>query len=277
MHAPRDTGYAVGPQYGSTHVYVRPGDLDALARSVVATLGGAAGDSYTGQVTPTASQTIVKPMSTPAGNVVAFAFTTPIPYAFGSERSGYLVFDMDGAVSSAQEHGADLVVNVFADAVGRDAIVLWPGGVYMQLYCHTVPPNYAALRTVPESRVYVSADAADSFIRGFIGWSKGRVISDDSAAPGIEIGRPEITFRRIRMTSGFGDISAFVTDGALPHPFGRELSGFEVADLGAALRGGGAEGLQTLVTPFHSQDRTAAVVQFPGGFIAELHSLDLHL
>jgi hypothetical protein len=79
------------------------------------------------------------------------------------------------------------------------------------------------------------------------------------------------------MTSGFGDISAFVTDGALPHPFGRELSGFEVADLGAALRGGGAEGLQTLVTPFHSQDRTAAVVQFPGGFIAELHSLDLHL
>jgi hypothetical protein len=277
MHAQRDAGYAVGPQYGSTHVYVRPGELDAFVRGVVATLGGAGGDSYTVQVTPTPSQTIVKPISTPAGNIVVFAFTTPAPYPFGMERTGYLVSDMDGAIKSARAYGADVVVDAFPDAVGRDAVLLWPGGVYMQIYSHSVAPHYPGLATVPENRVYVSPQAADLFVRGFVGWAKGRVISDDEAALGVEIGRREATFRRIRITSAFGNATVLVTDGALPYPFGRELTGFEVPDLEAALRRGAAEGVQTLVAPFRSDHRNAAVVQFPGDFIAELHSAAPHL
>jgi predicted amidohydrolase YtcJ len=38
----------------------------------------------------------------------------------------------------------------------------------------------------------------------------------------------------------------------LPYPFGRELTGYEVPDLEAALRRGRAEGLKTLVAPFFS-------------------------
>jgi hypothetical protein len=276
MHAQRDAGYAVGPQYSSTHVYAGLNELDALARSITATLGGEAGDSYTAQVTPTPSQTIVKPLSTPAGNIVLFAFTTPVPYPFGTERTGHLVSDMDGAIASARACGADVVVSAFPDAVGRDAVLLWPGGVWMQIYSHNVAPHYPALVTVPENRVYISPQAADLFVRGFVGWAKGRVTSDDEAAPGVEIGRQEAKFRRIRITSDFGNAAVFVTDGALPYPFGRELTGYEVPDLEAALRRGTAEGLKTLVAPFHSDNRSAAVVQFPGGFIAELHCSASH-
>jgi hypothetical protein len=271
MQSAHDAGYAVGPQYSSTHVYARLNELEALARSITATLGGEAGDGYTAQVTPTPSQTIVKPLSTPAGNIVLFAFTTPVPYPFGMERTGHLVSDMDGAIASARAYGADVVVSAFPDAVGRDAILLWPGGVYMQIYSHNVAPHYSALETVPENRVYVSPQAADLFVRGFVGWAKGRMISDDDAAAGVEIGRQEVTFRRIRISCGFGNITVFVTDGALPYPFGRELTGYEVPDLEAALRRGTAEGLKTLVAPFRSDNRSAAFVQFPGGFIAELH------
>jgi hypothetical protein len=74
-----------------------------------------------------------------------FGFKTPTPYPFGAERTGYLVRDVDEAVALAKAQGADVLVSTFPDPIGRDVIVQWQGGVNMQLYWHTTPPNYPAL------------------------------------------------------------------------------------------------------------------------------------
>ncbi|MFX6214151.1 glyoxalase, partial [Acinetobacter baumannii] len=78
--------------------------------------------------------------------------------------------------------------------IGRDAIVQWPGGVNMQLYWHTTKPNYNQLETVPENRIYVSKQSADSFVKKFVSFSHGKVVSDNPKAAGLEIGRPNETY-----------------------------------------------------------------------------------
>ena len=112
---------------------------------------------------------------TPAGPLSVFAFTTPIPYPFGAERTGYLVKDMDAAISAARAAGADVIVAPFSDPIGRDAVIEWPGGVNMQLYWHTAKPSYPPLTTIPENRIYVSPLRADVFMAEFLRFSKGRV------------------------------------------------------------------------------------------------------
>src|ERR1700677_1314382 len=174
---------AVGPQYDSTHVYVAPGDLDRFTDSLIATFGGTKSQPTVLTVTPTPSETTFEFVFTPVGTFSVFGFKTPIPYPFGAERTGSLVTDMDSAVRSAKAHDADIVVAPFPDPIGRDAIIEWPGGVHMQLYWHTKAPNYAPLQSVPENRVYVSPQDAERFARGFVEFSRGKVISDDSRAP----------------------------------------------------------------------------------------------
>jgi len=212
----------------------------------------------------------------PVGTISVFGFKTPIPYPFGVERTGYLVTDLDIAVKSAKEQGADVVVSTFPDVFGRDAIVEWPGGVHMQLYWHTKAPNYAPLQTVPENRVYVSQQRAERFVRGFVEFSRGKVVSDDSRAPGVEIGRPGETYRRVRIESNFGRIAVLVTDGHLPYPYGRELMGYEVANLSETLNKATAAGVSVLVPRYSAGDREAAILQFPGGYIAEIHTASSH-
>jgi len=268
----RTATVAVGPQYDSTHVYVASGDLDRFTASLVATFGGTVSQPAELSVTPTPSQTRFKFVFTPVGTFSVFEFKTPIPYPFGEERTGYLVTDMDTAVRSARAHGADVIVAPFNDPIGRDAIIEWPGGVRMQLYWHTTAPNYAKLQTVPENRVYVSPDRADDFIRDFVGFSGGHVVSDDHQAPGVEIGQPGETYRRVRIESGFGKVTVFATDGHLPYPHGREITGYEVADLSDTLTKAKTAGATVLVEPSTAGKRTAAFVSFPGGYIAEIHS-----
>jgi predicted enzyme related to lactoylglutathione lyase len=263
---------AVGPQYDSTHVYVAPDDLDRFTASLVATFGGTKSQPATFTVTPTPSQTAFEFVFTPVGTFSVFGFKTPIPYPFGAERTGYLVTDMDTAVRSAKAHGADIVVAPFPDPIGRDTIIEWPGGVHMQLYWHTTAPNYAKLQTVPENRLYVSAGRADEFVRDFVAFSNGKVVSDDSHAPGIEIGRPNDTYRRVRIESGFGKVTVLVSDGHLPYPYGRELTGYEVSDLADTLTKAKAAGATVLVEPYTADGRQAAMVAFPGGYVAEIHS-----
>src|SRR5271154_6567025 len=148
---------AVGSQYDTTHVYVAPEDFDHFVASLLATFGGATTKQGVFTVTPTPSSTMSQLVMTPAGTLSVFGFKTPIPYPFGAERTGYLVTDLDAAIRAAVASGADVLVSPFKDPIGRDAIIQWPGGVNMQLYWHTAPPSYAALQTVPENRVYVSA------------------------------------------------------------------------------------------------------------------------
>ena len=64
----------------------------------------------------------------------------------------------------------------------------------------------------------------------------------------------------------------FITDGHLPYPYGREMTGYEVANLGDTLAKAKAAGVETLVAPFTADQRISAIVQFPGGYIAEIHS-----
>jgi hypothetical protein len=142
----------------------------------------------------------------------------------------------------------------------------------MQLYWHNQAPNYVPLQSVPENRVYVSAQSADKLVHDFVAFSHGKVVSDVRHAPGVEIGRPGDTYRRIRLESGFGKMAVLVTDGHLPYPFGHEMTGYEVADLAATLQKAEAAGVKTLVPSFASDGRNAAIVQFPGGYVAEIHA-----
>jgi predicted enzyme related to lactoylglutathione lyase len=263
---------AVGPQYDTTHVYVAPEDFDRFVASFVATFGGTTSKQGVFTVTPTPSSTMSQLVLTPVGTVSVFGFKTPIPYPFGAERTGYLVTDLDVAVRAARANGADVIVAPFNDPIGRDVIVRWPGGANMQLYWHTTTPNYAPLQTVPENRVYVSTDMADAFIRSFVAFSHGTVTGDDAKAPGVEIGRPNDTYRRVRIDSTFGKVAILVTDGHLPYPYGRELTGYEVADLDVTLTKAKAAGASVLIEPYSSAGRRAARVQFPGGYVAEIHA-----
>lgn len=263
---------AVGPQYDTTHVYVPADEFDRFVSSVIATFGGTTSKEGVITVTPTPSKTMSQLVLTPVGTISVFGFKTPVPYPFGTERSGYLVTDMDLALRTAHAAGADIVVIPFNDPVGRDAIIEWPGCVPMQLYWHTTAPSYEPLRTIPENRVYVSPDTVGNFVRAFLRFSHGKVVSDDRRAPGLEIGRPPATYRRIRIESQFGKMVVLVTDGHIPFPYGRELTGYEVSDLSATLSKGAAAGVSVLVSPYKTDEREAAMVQFPGGYIAEIHS-----
>ena len=264
---------AVAPQYDSTHVYVAPEDFDRFVASLIATFGGTTTKQGVFTVTPTASSTISQLVLTPVGTLSVFGFKTPIPYPFGVERTGYLVTDVNAAIREARAAGADVLVTPFSDPIGKDAIIQFPGGVNTQLYWHTTPPSYKPLETIPENRVYVSSDRAETFLRSFLSFSKGEIVSDDDRAPGIEIGRPQETYRRIRISSNFGKLTVFVTDGQLPYPYGRELTGYEVTNLGETLAKAKAAGATILVGPYQADQRQASFVQFPGGYIAEIHSV----
>jgi len=263
---------AVGPQFDTTHVYVTPADFDNFVASVLATFGGTTTKQVVTTVTPTPSSTLSQLILTPVGSISVFGYKTPVPYPYGVERTGYLVSDMDAAVSAARVTGADVLVTPFDDPIGKDAVIQWPGGVYTQLYWHTTPPSYKPLETIPENRVYVSSDRAESFIRSFLSFSKGDIVSDDNRASGSEIGRPRDTYRRVRITSNFGRLTVFVTDGQLPYPYGREVTGYEVTNLADTLAKAKGAGATILLAPYQADQRQASFVQFPGGYIAEIHS-----
>jgi predicted enzyme related to lactoylglutathione lyase len=263
---------SVGAQYDSTHAYVAPADFDRFVGSFVATFGGKASQRATVTVTPASSQTYSQVALTPAGTVSAFGFLTPIPFPFGSERCGYMVTDLDAAVTAARSDGASILVAQFSDPIGRDALIQWPGGVVMQLYVHFTRPVYPALATIPENRFYLAPEDADAFLRDFEAFAHARVVADVSNAPGVEIGRPGYSYRRVDLQSGFGNVRAIVTDGHLPYPYGRERTGYAVDNLDDTLRKAIASGASILMPAFTSGGRTSAMIEFPGGYVAEIHS-----
>jgi predicted enzyme related to lactoylglutathione lyase len=263
---------AVGAQYDTTHVYVSPDKVDAFVNSLIQTFGGKSTPQAIATVTPTPSSTSTQLVFTPVGTFSVFGFRTPVPAPFGSERTGYLVTDMDAAVRAARDSGAEVIVAPFPDPIGRDTVIRWSGGVKMQLYWHTTAPHYDALKTIPENRVYVSADRADRFVKDFVRFSHGHVVSDVAQAPGVEIGRPDSHYRRVQIESGFGKLTVLVTDGHLPYPYGHELTGYEVSDLASTLEHATQAGARVLIPPYEADQRQAAMVEFPGGYIAEIHA-----
>lgn len=266
-------GVAVAPQYDTSHVYVAPVDVERFAQSFLATFGGKSTPQVVVNVLPVPSSTTSQLLQTPAGTVSLFGFTTPVPHPFGQERNGYLVKDMDVALKAARDNGADVIVSDFPDPIGRDAVVQWPGGVNMQLYWHTKTPDYAAFETVPENRVYVSNDSAERFIKAFVGFSHGKVVSDDKHAPAVDVGQAGGTYRRVEIESPFGRMAVLVTNGQLPYPFGHDTTGYQVNDLAATLGKATGSGAKVLVPAFDSKGRRSALVEFPGGYVAEIHQL----
>ena len=266
-------GVAVGPQYDTTHVYVASaGDMDALVTSLVATFGGSAGKRGLADVTPTPSSTLSQVVLTPVGPLSIFAYQTAVPSGFGNERTGYLVTDMDEAMKAARASGAAVIVAPFKDPIGIDAIIEWPGGVRMQLYWHFKAGTNPPLETIPENRVYVTPERVDEFVRDWVAFSGGKVVEDARQADGGEIGRAGEIYRRIRITSGFGKMQVMVTNGKLRYPFGHETTGYEVPDLDATLKRAATAGAKVLSTTFDGGGRRSAFVEFPGGYIAEVHS-----
>lgn len=262
---------AVGPQYDTTHVYVKDADFDAFVASFIGTFGGKASPRAVFTVTPTPSKTASQYVQTPVGMLSIFAFQTPIPYGFGNERTGYLVTDIDAAAKAALAAGADITVEAFDDPIGKDVLVQWAGGVNMQLYWHTKAPSYAPLHSVPDNRVYVSRFAADRFIKQFKTFAHTKVTAD-GAIDGAEIGRAGTRIRRVQLTSGFGKMAVFVSDGKLPFPYGRETTGYQVDDLAATLEKAAANNVKVLVAPVKtSQGNSSAMLEFPGGYIGEIH------
>lgn len=51
------------------------------------------------------------------------------------------------------------------------------------------------------------------------------------------------------------------------------MTGYEVADLKTTLDKAKGTGVTVLVEPFTSDRREQALVQFPGGYVAEIHAL----
>jgi hypothetical protein len=109
----------------------------------------------------------------------------------------------------------------------------------------------------------VSDGRVDEFVRDFVSFSRGKIISDDRHASGVEIGRPDETYHRIPIDSNFGKMTVLATDGHLPYPYGREMTGYEVADLRNTLTRGKAAGATILVGPYTADRRQAAIICFP--------------
>ncbi|HEY0266335.1 MAG TPA: hypothetical protein VGC16_06250, partial [Rhizomicrobium sp.] len=74
----------------------------------------------------------------------------------------------------------------------------------------------------------------------------------------------------------FGNMTILVTDGHMPYPFGHEVSGYEIGDLDATLAKARASGATLVSQPFSGGGRRSAMLQFPGGYIAEIHQPGPH-
>jgi hypothetical protein len=265
-------GWAVGPQYDSVHVYVPDNQVDTFTRSWIATFGGTTSTPVNVNVTPVPSNTKSQLVLSPVGTLSVFGYTTPVPHPFGTERTGWLVTDLDAGVKAAVASGAATIVAPFNDPIGRDAIIEFPGGVNTQLYWHNTRPSYPALNSLPDHRVYLSPDALDPFLRSYLRFTQGRISADDRNANGALIGKPNTAFREIRIASPFGNTVVLVTDGHLPYPYGWEIAGYRVADVGATISKAQAAGAAVLAPPAKVGDSATAILRFPGGYIAEIHS-----
>ena len=58
----------------------------------------------------------------------------------------------------------------------------------------------------------------------------------------------------------------------LPYPYGWEVTGYQVENLSDTLAKAKAASVTIIVAPYETDQRQAAIVQFPGGYIAEIHS-----
>jgi len=112
----------------------------------------------------------------------------------------------------------------------------------------------------------------DAFLKSYLRFTQGRLDSDTRSADGALIGKPGTTFRRIHLSSPFGNTQISVTDGQLPYPYGRDVAGYRVIDVSATVAKAMAAGARMLVPTTRVGTTASAMLQWPGGYIAEVHS-----
>jgi hypothetical protein len=130
---------------------------------------------------------------------------------------------------------------------------------------------YPPLADQPDLRLYVPHGSVDSFLRSYLNFTKGQVTADDPKADGAQIGVAGSTYRRVTTSSKYGNTVIIGNDGHPPFPFGREASGISVRDLALTLTKATQNGASVIWGPYGSPAGHSAVVQFPGGFITEVH------
>ncbi len=59
-----------------------------------------------------------------------------------------------------------------------------------------------------------------------------------------------------------------------PIPSGYETTGYQVPNLDATLEKAKAAGVTILFPPYKKNGRSTTIVEFPGGYIAEIHGTD---
>ena len=102
--------------------------------------------------------------------------------------------------TAARHAGADVLVKTFPDPIGRDVVIQWPGGVDMQLYWHTtraVLPAAADHSREPRLPLGRPGRRLHAQLPGLL--RTARWSPTTRSAPGVEIGRPGDTYRRIRI------------------------------------------------------------------------------
>lgn len=263
---------SLGPQYVAQHVYLAPDQIVPFTRSFVATFGGSATDVQEISITPTPSRNLWSLVTAPNALLSVFGFTTPVPYPFGAERTGYGVSDVGGAVRAARRSGAFALIEPFQDAVGPQAVMQFPGGVNTQIYYGVnfpFPPRAA----YADNRIYLPADTVDAFLRSYLRFSGAHVVRDDRHADGGRIGKPGTTYRSVYLDSAFGPTVVIGSDNHLPYPFGREVLGLPVDDLPATLTAATTHGATVLWGPYRGGGRVSAILKFPGDALFEVHEV----
>ena len=145
---------------------------------------------------------------------------------------------------------------------------------YAALLAYDARHRTRRCETIPENRVYVSPERATAFVHSFLEFSHGKVVSDDRRRRASRSGGRPTTIAGSGFRSTFGKLTVLVTDGHLPYPYGREMTGYEVGEPGGDLGKAKDAGVAVLAAPITADKRNAAMVQFPGGYIAEIHSSD---
>lgn len=263
-----DTGH--GPDYDSTHIYTTMADVDPLTEQLVAVFGGEVKTYGELNICPQPSLAVVSVILSPYGLLSTFAFSTPVPYPFGQDKHGYRINDRAEMVARADAAGLDLAVAPFDDLGGLQVILRLPGGSALQLYEPPAEMGFPVVQHVPEARLYLGPRTIDPFLEAFATVTLGSVVRDDREADASEVGH-EGTFRRVEFESGYGRLLVLQTNGHQPYPYGWDFTGFAVDDLARKLDAATIAGAQVLIEPHEANGRTSAMVQFRGGFVAELH------
>ena len=210
---------------------------------------------------------------TPAGTLSVFGFKTPVPYPFGVERTGYLVTDLDAAVQAAQADGADVLVSAVQRSHRqgrRDSMARRREHAALLAHDAAIVPGAQNDSGEPRLRFpgpgkRIRSQLSRRFRTARLFPTMRTRRESRSGAPPIPTGASG----SLRSSARWPCSSP---TGILPYPYGREMTGYEVANLAETLAKPRPRVCQSWLGPISADERSSAIVQFPGGYIAEIHS-----